>query len=189
MQGVPVNKLHAAGYISIGCEPCTRSVLPNQHEREGRWWWEDATAKECGLHSGNIVESAADQAAQEAAPDLFATGGVEALSQTQLEGLLNGKRDKDTIAVLYAPWCQFCQGMEPEYNALAAELQGGKVRVAKFQADTAREFAGEKFGLKTFPTIVFLPKAGKAGSYVPYPSERRDAETLGMWIKTMAGYE
>lgn len=46
----PVNKLHNRGYISIGCEPCTRSVLPNQHEREGRWWWEEETQKECGLH-------------------------------------------------------------------------------------------------------------------------------------------
>lgn len=40
LQGVPTNNLHACGYISIGCEPCTRPVLPNQHEREGRWWWE-----------------------------------------------------------------------------------------------------------------------------------------------------
>jgi len=39
-QGVPTNALHAKGYVSIGCEPCTRAVLPNQHEREGRWWWE-----------------------------------------------------------------------------------------------------------------------------------------------------
>jgi phosphoadenosine phosphosulfate reductase len=50
---VPYNELHNKGYISIGCEPCTRPVLPNQHEREGRWWWEDATMKECGLHAGN----------------------------------------------------------------------------------------------------------------------------------------
>ncbi|CAN6986719.1 unnamed protein product [Brassica rapa subsp. trilocularis] len=54
---VPVNTLHAAGYVSIGCEPCTRAVLPGQHEREGRWWWEDAKAKECGLHKGNIKEN------------------------------------------------------------------------------------------------------------------------------------
>ena len=47
---VPYNSLHEQGYISIGCEPCTRPVLPNQHEREGRWWWEEATKKECGLH-------------------------------------------------------------------------------------------------------------------------------------------
>ena len=39
-QGVPTNTLHEQGYVSIGCEPCTRPVLPNQHEREGRWWWE-----------------------------------------------------------------------------------------------------------------------------------------------------
>ena len=51
---VPFNKLHTNGYISIGCEPCTRPVLPNQHEREGRWWWEEETKKECGLHAGNI---------------------------------------------------------------------------------------------------------------------------------------
>ncbi|MBS1119221.1 MAG: phosphoadenosine phosphosulfate reductase [Deltaproteobacteria bacterium] len=47
---VPYNELHAQGFSSIGCEPCTRAVLPNQHEREGRWWWEEATIKECGLH-------------------------------------------------------------------------------------------------------------------------------------------
>ncbi len=47
---VPHNELHNRGYISIGCEPCTRAVLPGEHERAGRWWWEEATKKECGLH-------------------------------------------------------------------------------------------------------------------------------------------
>ena len=51
---VPYNSLHQQGFISIGCEPCTRAVLPNQHERVGRWWWEDAAKKECGLHAGNV---------------------------------------------------------------------------------------------------------------------------------------
>lgn len=51
---VPYNKLHDQGFVSIGCEPCTRPVNPGQHEREGRWWWEEATKKECGLHSSNI---------------------------------------------------------------------------------------------------------------------------------------
>lgn len=54
---VPFNSLHQKGFISIGCEPCTRAVLPNQHEREGRWWWEEATQKECGLHEGNLKNS------------------------------------------------------------------------------------------------------------------------------------
>ena len=51
---VPYNKLNEKGFVSIGCEPCTKPVLPGQHEREGRWWWEDATKKECGLHAGNV---------------------------------------------------------------------------------------------------------------------------------------
>lgn len=55
MLEIPYNPLHERGFISIGCEPCTRSVLPNQHEREGRWWWEEATQKECGLHAGNLI--------------------------------------------------------------------------------------------------------------------------------------
>lgn len=55
---VPFNELHNRGFISIGCEPCTRPVLPNQHEREGRWWWEEATMKECGLHAGNLQQKA-----------------------------------------------------------------------------------------------------------------------------------
>ena len=47
---VPFNRLHEKGFVSIGCEPCTRAILPGQNEREGRWWWEAASKKECGLH-------------------------------------------------------------------------------------------------------------------------------------------
>jgi len=49
------NELHERGFVSIGCEPCTRAVLPYQQEREGRWWWEDAADKECGLHKANVA--------------------------------------------------------------------------------------------------------------------------------------
>ena len=47
---VPYNKLHDIGYPSIGCEPCTRAVNPKEDPRSGRWWWENAAHKECGLH-------------------------------------------------------------------------------------------------------------------------------------------
>ena len=47
---VPYNELHDRGFRSIGCEPCTRPTNPGQHEREGRWWWEEATKRECGIH-------------------------------------------------------------------------------------------------------------------------------------------
>jgi phosphoadenosine phosphosulfate reductase len=47
---VPYNILHDRGFISIGCQPCTRAIRPGEDFRAGRWWWEDASKKECGLH-------------------------------------------------------------------------------------------------------------------------------------------
>ncbi|MDO4232604.1 MAG: phosphoadenylyl-sulfate reductase [Lautropia sp.] len=47
---VPVSPLHAQGYPSIGCAPCTRAIQPGESIRAGRWWWESAEHKECGLH-------------------------------------------------------------------------------------------------------------------------------------------
>jgi phosphoadenosine phosphosulfate reductase len=51
---VPVNPLHARGYPSIGCEPCTRAVRPGEDSRAGRWWWESRDSKECGLHVSTV---------------------------------------------------------------------------------------------------------------------------------------
>jgi phosphoadenosine phosphosulfate reductase len=66
---VPVNALHAQGFPSIGCAPCTRAIQPGEHPRAGRWWWEqaqapgtDQAAQECGLHidnTGRLVRSGA----------------------------------------------------------------------------------------------------------------------------------
>ncbi len=50
MHQVPVNRLHRQGYPSIGCAPCTRAIEPGEPPRAGRWWWENAEHKECGLH-------------------------------------------------------------------------------------------------------------------------------------------
>lgn len=47
---VPYNLLHDKGFISIGCEPCTRAIKPGENFRAGRWWWEHQSGKECGLH-------------------------------------------------------------------------------------------------------------------------------------------
>ena len=46
---IPLNTLHKKGYKSVGCQPCTRPVLDDEHPRAGRWWWE-SSKKECGLH-------------------------------------------------------------------------------------------------------------------------------------------
>jgi len=60
--GIPYNRLHDAGMPSVGCQPCTRAILPGEDERAGRWWWEQDGSRECGLHvgrDGRLVRAAA----------------------------------------------------------------------------------------------------------------------------------
>ncbi|GAC1527394.1 MAG: phosphoadenylyl-sulfate reductase [Sediminibacterium sp.] len=49
-RAIPYNPLHDNGFVSIGCAPCTRAIKPGEDFRAGRWWWEDSSKKECGLH-------------------------------------------------------------------------------------------------------------------------------------------
>ncbi|KAL0305941.1 UNVERIFIED_CONTAM: 5'-adenylylsulfate reductase 1, chloroplastic [Sesamum radiatum] len=190
---VPVNSLHAKGYISIGCEPCTRPVLPGQHEREGRWWWEDAKAKECGLHKGNIKEENlngngngsvyANGTATHA--DLFNTKGVVNLSRPGIENLLKlENREEPWLVVLYAPWCRFCQAMESSYVDLAEQLAGYGVKVAKFRADgEEKAFAQRELQLGSFPTLLLFPK--HSSRPVKYPSEKRDVDSLLAFVNAL----
>ena len=53
---VPYNALHDQFMPSIGCAPCTRAISVGEDFRSGRWWWEDASAKECGLHATRTPE-------------------------------------------------------------------------------------------------------------------------------------
>jgi phosphoadenosine phosphosulfate reductase len=57
---VPVNALHAKGFTSIGCAPCTRAIAPGESERAGRWWWEEDGKKECGLHERHRARATLD---------------------------------------------------------------------------------------------------------------------------------
>ncbi len=54
---IPINPLHARGYPSIGCEPCTRAIKPGEPERAGRWWWENDEKRECGLHVAEAAQA------------------------------------------------------------------------------------------------------------------------------------
>jgi len=56
--GVPYNALHDRFFVSIGCAPCTRAVALGEDPRAGRWWWEDDSVKECGLHVAPANEGA-----------------------------------------------------------------------------------------------------------------------------------
>ncbi|KAJ8442320.1 hypothetical protein Cgig2_011243 [Carnegiea gigantea] len=189
---VPVNPLHLQGYISIGCEPCTRPVLPGQHEREGRWWWEDAKAKECGLHKGNLKQDGSVQQNGSAKTnglakisDIFESQNLVNLSRTGIENLLRlGNRKDPWIVVLYAPWCKFCQGMETSYLELADKLAGSGVKVAKFRADgDQKAFAKSELQLGSFPTILFFPR--HTSQPIKYPSEKRDVNSLLAFVNAL----
>lgn len=56
---VPYNELHDQFFPSVGCEPCTRAVSLGEDHRAGRWWWEQESAKECGLHMRPAVQASA----------------------------------------------------------------------------------------------------------------------------------
>jgi phosphoadenosine phosphosulfate reductase len=53
---IPYNILHDRGFVSIGCQPCTRAIRPGEEFRAGRWWWEEADRKECGLHATTNIK-------------------------------------------------------------------------------------------------------------------------------------
>ncbi|KAM2252977.1 hypothetical protein ACFX1S_007419 [Malus domestica] len=186
---VTVNPLHSQGYISIGCEPCTRPVLPGQHEREGRWWWEDAKAKECGLHNGHIEQKAAlhlngngngmsTTNGSANVPDIFNSKNLVSLSRTGIENLARlENRSEPWLVVLYAPWCHFSRAMEGSYVELAENLAGTWVKVGKFRSDGEhKEYAQRELKLGSFPTILFFPK--HSSKPFKYPSEKRDVASL-----------
>ncbi|TYJ34651.1 hypothetical protein E1A91_A05G183500v1 [Gossypium mustelinum] len=185
---VPVNSLHAQGFVSIGCEPCTRPVLPGQHEREGRWWWEDAKAKECGLHKGNLKEDGAAQVNGNVATtesDIFNSQSLVTLSRTGIENLAKLESRKESwVVVLYAPWCPFCQAMEASYFELAEKLAGSGVKVAKFRADgEQKEYSKNELQLGSFPTILFFPK--HSAKPIKYASEKRDVDSLMAFVNAL----
>jgi phosphoadenosine phosphosulfate reductase len=62
---VPCNALHERGFLSIGCAPCTRAVMPGEPERAGRWWWEQSQQKECGLHPAHDARAMSANAPQQ----------------------------------------------------------------------------------------------------------------------------
>jgi len=99
MVEIPYNSLHERGFISIGCEPCTKPVLPNQHEREGRWWWEEATQKECGLHKGNISQ--------------------DAVIQEKMDNMLRDMIASDKVVFFSKSTCKYCAEVRTMFEKMA----------------------------------------------------------------------
>merc|ERR1712070_1220034 len=195
---VPHHPLHAQGYPSLGDAKDTIPIpedgstkfvdfefqgdktawLDYASERKGRFVGlsnKDGSKKtECGIHVAG-AEKTWDR-------DLWSEDSKVTAIETE-EAALDLKNSADkSIMVVYAPWCQFCQAMEPEFENVASELDG-KVTVAKFRGDEVRDFVGKELNTTSFPTINVVG-GGKA---VKYESEERDAASLKALVeKAMA---
>lgn len=118
---------------------------------------------ECGIHVAG-AEKTFDR-------DLFINGAVKDLpNQAAMKGAMAA--GNEGLVVVYAPWCQFCQAMEAEYEMLAGD---GSMNLYKYRGDEDREFVGSELNTKSFPTINFITKDGKA---IKYESEVRDIASL-----------
>ncbi|GJQ11411.1 hypothetical protein GpartN1_g3202.t1 [Galdieria partita] len=133
---LPYNELHEKGFISIGCEPCTRPVLPNQHEREGRWWWEEATQKECGLHKGNLSST-----------------GTEEMAAQLVENLIR----EEPIVIFSRSDCPFCKQSKALLDALNMAYKLVEMDKVENGAELL-EVLQKKTGQKTVPNIFISQK-------------------------------
>jgi phosphoadenosine phosphosulfate reductase len=184
---VPHHPLHAKGYPSHGDAKDTIPIpedgsvkfvnykfegdktawLDYASERKGRFVGlvnkDGSTKTECGIHVEG-AEKTFDR-------DLWEAGKSK-VTQLDKDGAIQVKSSGDAqIMVVYAPWCQFCQGMEDEYEKLAGM---GGVTVSKFRGDEDREFVSAEFGVSSFPTINVF----KGGKMTKYESEERSAEKI-----------
>jgi len=159
MTEVPYNELHNQGYISIGCEPCTRPVLPNQHEREGRWWWEEATQKECGLHKGNLSDEAgAAQAADDLVADALSGASVVVFSKTS---------------------CKFCTATKDLLTKMDVPFTDINAEILKNSADVRAALERET-GQTTVPNIFI------GGRHIGGNAELQAASQSGALVEMLA---
>eukprot|EP00614_Pseudopedinella_elastica_P007688 CAMPEP_0172596834 /NCGR_PEP_ID=MMETSP1068-20121228/16684_1 /TAXON_ID=35684 /ORGANISM="Pseudopedinella elastica, Strain CCMP716" /LENGTH=419 /DNA_ID=CAMNT_0013396051 /DNA_START=60 /DNA_END=1319 /DNA_ORIENTATION=- len=193
---VPAHPLHAKGYPSIGDAKDTIPIpedgttkfvdfkwegdktawLDYASERKGRFVGlqnkDGSTKTECGIH----VEGA------EKTFDRDLWDASKAVKAVDKDGALALKSSGDTsVMVVYAPWCQFCQAMEDQYDALATKLGASGITVAKYRGDEERDFVQSEFDVKSFPTIVAL----KDGKVTKYDSEDRDAEKIAAFVESV----
>jgi len=191
---IPIHPLHAQGYPSHGDAKDTIKVpedgsvkfvnykfegksevwLDYAAERKGRFVGlqnKDGSVKtECGIHVAG-AEKTFER-------DLWESGKVKKMARADAEALLAAP--KDTLVVTYAPWCQFCQGMEEELTTFAAGMSG--VEVAAYRGDEDREFVQDKFQAKAFPTISFVSKDGKVTVMDAGSPEKRSVKSFTEFV-------
>jgi phosphoadenylyl-sulfate reductase (thioredoxin) len=188
---VPHHPLHAQGYPSIGDAKDTIPIpedgstkfvdfkfegdktpwLDYASERKGRFVGlankDGSTKTECGIHVAG-AEKTFDR-------DLWEEGKVKNIESTDAAIEIT-KSGKPAVVTVYAPWCQFCQGMEEEYAKFAEEAE---VDVFKFRGDEEREFVSANLNTESFPTVNIV-KAD--GSVVKYDSEERTVDAFKAFV-------
>merc|ERR1712228_90604 len=191
---VPHHPLHAQGYPSIGDAKDTIPIpedgstkfidfkfegdktawLDYASERKGRFVGlankDGSTKTECGIHVAG-AEQTFDR-------DLWEDGKVKNIANEE-EALEVKKSGKESVVVVYAPWCQFCQGMEEEYAKFAEEMEG--MDVYKLRGDEIRDFVQAEYNTKSFPTVNVV-KAD--GTVVKYESEQRDVASIKAFVES-----
>jgi len=193
---IPHHPLHAKGYPSHGDAKDTIPIpedgsvkfenfefvgdktkwLDYASERKGRFVGiankDGSTKTECGIHVAG-AEKTFDR-------DLWEDPVVKALSSEEdVEEFLAA--GKPAVLAVYAPWCQYCQGMEDEYEKLAKELD---IPVAKFRGDEQREFVQSKLNTESFPTINIITPDKKV---IKYESEERTVAAFKAFIEETVG--
>jgi len=192
---IPAHPLHAKGYPSHGDAKDTIPIpedgsvrfvdfkfegdkaawLDYASERKGRFVGlqnkDGSTKTECGIHVEG-AEKTFDR-------DLYLSPKVTALdTQEAALGLKSG--GETSVMLVYAPWCQFCQAMEEDYETLAADLAEKGIVVAKYRGDEDREFVTSEFDVQSFPTINVF----KGGKMTKYTSEVRDAAAIASFVES-----
>jgi len=175
---IPIPEDGSTKFVDFKFEGDPVPWLDYASERKGRFVGlankDGSTKTECGIHVEG-AEKTFDR-------DLWDAGAVKTIANVDA-ALEVKKSGKDSVVVVYAPWCQFCQGMEEEYSAFAKELDG-KMDVYKLRGDEIRDHVQAEWNTQSFPTVNVV-KAD--GTVVKYESEARDVASLKAFVeKTVA---
>jgi phosphoadenosine phosphosulfate reductase len=188
--GLEAHPLHAAGYPSIGDAHSTVPVPKEKWfdyagERSGRFQGltgADGKPKtECGIHVDGATRTfERDLWLQDAAAPILEVTQADVIAGVLASG-------PDTLLVVYAPWCPFCQKMEAELIRLAKAAPAMGLRIAKLRGDVVRDFARDELQVASFPTLLAFSSAARGAKGVKHATEERSAEALLAFVNAACG--
>lgn len=169
---IPIPEDGSTRFVDFKFEGDRTPWLDYASERKGRFVGlankDGSTKTECGIHVEG-AEKTFDR-------DLWEDGKVKNIS-TPEDAIEVTKSGKPAVIAVYAPWCQFCQGMEDEYAKFA---ESADVDVFKFRGDEVRDFVSQNLNTQSFPTVNVV-KAD--GSVIKYESEERTVEAFKAFVE------